>query len=75
MGKRKNREIEKLLKEIEKFKKINRLEEIILFGSYARGDFTKHSDVDLILVDKKFSGKMCLKEVMGYGLSGMLSKG
>ena len=25
-------------------------EKIILFGSYARGDFTKHSDLDLLVI-------------------------
>lgn len=28
----------------------NRLEDIILFGSYARGDYTKGSDIDLLLL-------------------------
>lgn len=28
----------------------NRLKDIILFGSYARGDYTKGSDIDLLLL-------------------------
>lgn len=28
----------------------NRLKELILFGSYARGNFTEESDIDLLLV-------------------------
>lgn len=75
MGKRKNREIEKLLKEIKKFKKINRFKEVILFGSYARGDFTKHSDVDLILVDKKFSGKDVFKRSNGLWIKWHVKQG
>lgn len=31
----------------------NKIKQIILYGSYARGDFTKDSDIDLlVLVDK-----------------------
>jgi len=55
MGKRKiTRE---MIKEIEKFKKKIGAEKIIIFGSYARGDANEHSDIDLILVSKKFKGK------------------
>lgn len=28
----------------------NRLKDVILFGSYARGDYTKGSDIDLLLL-------------------------
>ena len=36
------------------FKKIIELtnEEVIVFGSYARGDFTKESDLDILILDK-----------------------
>lgn len=58
MGKEKNRkEMTKLIEKLREFKKRNRFEKIILFGSYARGNFTKDSDVDLIIVDKAFEGK------------------
>lgn len=30
-----------------------KFDEIILFGSYARGDYTEYSDVDLVLVVKE----------------------
>nr|HID13828.1 nucleotidyltransferase domain-containing protein [Anaerolineae bacterium] len=33
-----------------------RLEKAILFGSRARGDHLKHSDVDLLLVSDDFTG-------------------
>ena len=65
MGRGKNREIEKLLREIKKFKRMNKIQKVILFGSYARGNFTKESDVDLILVDKKFSGKSVFERSNG----------
>jgi len=29
-----------------------RIEDIILFGSYSRGDFTEHSDIDLLILAK-----------------------
>lgn len=28
----------------------NRLKKVILYGSYARGDFNKHSDIDIMLL-------------------------
>ncbi len=31
-------------------------EKIILFGSYAKGDATKYSDVDLLIVARSFKG-------------------
>lgn len=31
-------------------------ERIILFGSYARGEATKYSDVDILVIAKKFKG-------------------
>lgn len=51
--------IKEKMKHIEKIKDFlskqysNKIKQIILYGSYARGDFTKDSDIDLlILVDK-----------------------
>jgi predicted nucleotidyltransferase len=32
-----------------------RLQEMILFGSYARGDYTKGSDIDLLILVLKFT--------------------
>jgi predicted nucleotidyltransferase len=56
MGKRKYRE--KMVREIMEFKKkIEKkfyVEKIIIFGSAARGEMGRHSDVDLIVVSKKF---------------------
>lgn len=34
-----------------------RVEKIILFGSYARGDFSEDSDVDIAIVSKDFEDK------------------
>lgn len=45
--------IQKILQEAEEqLQKIyaSRLKEIILFGSYARGDFSEESDIDLLLL-------------------------
>lgn len=49
--------IKGLIDSVEKFKKMIGAEKIILFGSYARGEYDEHSDVDLILVSKNFEGK------------------
>lgn len=55
----------KLIKEVKKFKeKIKKKynpENIILFGSRASGKPHKNSDVDLIIVSKKFRGKKSFK--------------
>lgn len=47
--------INKILKEFkEKVKKLygKRLKQIMLYGSYARGDFNKDSDIDLLVILK-----------------------
>lgn len=41
------------------------IEKIILFGSAARGEMHKNSDVDLILVSKSFTGKKFFKRGIG----------
>ncbi|MBI4144180.1 nucleotidyltransferase domain-containing protein [Candidatus Woesearchaeota archaeon] len=54
-----------LTKKLNQFKKsiINKytVKRIILFGSRATGTAKKHSDVDLIIVSKKFKGREGLK--------------
>jgi len=48
--------IDKLLKELKRgLKKVlrDKLDGIILYGSYARGNFSEHSDVDIILLVKR----------------------
>lgn len=53
MGKKKPRKIDRILaetKELLKARYSHRLKGVILFGSYARGDFTKGSDIDLIVL-------------------------
>jgi len=65
MGKKKYEEMKKLIKKIKEFRKRRNFEKIILFGSYARGDFTKDSDVDLILVDKDFRKKNVFERSKG----------
>ncbi|MCK5149826.1 nucleotidyltransferase domain-containing protein [Candidatus Pacearchaeota archaeon] len=61
MGKREIKII-KLLKEFKR--KVNekiRIDEMILFGSRAKGEEGKNSDVDLIIVSKDFEGKKYFK--------------
>lgn len=42
------------------------IEKAILFGSFARGDARKDSDIDLILVSKEFEGKSALKRPVRF---------
>lgn len=54
MPKNVNKEIEKFIKEVQQLLG-NRLKKVILYGSYARGDYNKQSDVDImILTDLTF---------------------
>ncbi len=49
-----NEEIQKFIKEVKKILG-DRLKKVILYGSYARGDYNKKSDVDImILTDLSF---------------------
>ena len=36
----------------------NRLKKIILYGSYARGDYNKHSDIDIMILTDLSNGEM-----------------
>lgn len=45
--------IKRFLRELSK---LARVEQVYLFGSYARGDWIKTSDIDLIVVSSDFEG-------------------
>lgn len=49
MPDRENKEIKKFISEIQKLLK-NRLKKVILYGSYARGDFNENSDIDIMIL-------------------------
>lgn len=54
MPKNVNKEIQEFINQVRELLGI-RLKKIILYGSYARGDYNKHSDVDImILTDLTF---------------------
>ena len=54
MPKNVNKEIQEFIKQVKELLGI-RLKRIILYGSYARGDYNKQSDVDImILTDLSF---------------------
>lgn len=36
----------------------DRLKKVILYGSYARGDFNKHSDIDIMILTDLVDGEM-----------------
>jgi len=50
-----------IIKSLRKFIKKHTIEKAILFGSFARGETHKDSDIDLILVSREFEGKSALK--------------
>ncbi len=51
----------KLIKQLKGFKIKNNIEKMYLFGSRASGEVHRWSDVDLIIVSKRFKGKGVLK--------------
>jgi len=63
-------EREDLISNIQEFKKnlsdIIDLQELIIFGSSISGDYTKDSDVDLIIVSPSFRGKKFYKRALGF---------
>jgi len=65
MGKRITKE---MTEGIRKFKKTIEADKVILFGSYATGTAGKDSDIDLILVSKKFTGKKFHQRLKGMWL-------
>ena len=52
--------LERVMRVVEEFleevSKRFRVEEAYLFGSYARGDWIKSSDIDLVIVSRHFEG-------------------
>lgn len=50
-----------IIKKLRDFLKKHAIEKAILFGSYAREEAKKDSDIDLILVSREFEGKSSLK--------------
>jgi len=55
--------LKKIKEEINKFKKKIKAEKLIIFGSFARGEFEEHSDIDILLVSKRFRGKIFMKDL------------
>ena len=55
----------------------DKLVDVILFGSYARGDYTKESDVDVLIIVKERPtideenkiSKLCLKFLIKYNIT------
>lgn len=48
-----------------------RIKKIILFGSYARGDYTEESDIDILIVgdvDFDYVIDLCTKLLLKYGV-------
>ena len=47
----------RLIEQLREFKKRNKISHLYLFGSMASGDVRQWSDVDLVVVAKRFRGK------------------
>jgi hypothetical protein len=62
------KEIEKIKEEIKKFKEKIGADKLIIFGSFARGNFNEHSDIDVLIVSKKFRGKRFYDRLKGLWL-------
>lgn len=60
MPKNVNKEIDEFIKEIQKILG-SRLKKVILYGSYARGDYNKQSDVDIMILSD-----LSFKEIEEY---------
>lgn len=45
---------DKIIKELKEFKKKNKIDKMIFFGSRAGNKYTKYSDIDLIVISSKF---------------------
>ena len=50
-----------IISKLKKFKERNGIEKMYLFGSVASGRMHRDSDIDLIIVSKKFRGKGALE--------------
>lgn len=73
MVKKETREMKELISGIKKFKKKIGVEKAWLYGSYARGEAGKHSDVDLILLSDKFKAKPFHERLKGLWLKWTLN--
>lgn len=67
MGSKKIKKNAELMKDLEDFKKSIKkkffVEKMLLFGSAATGNMTEHSDIDLLIVSRKFGKKQFFKIV------------
>jgi len=51
----------RIIKELKKFKKENKIDKIIFFGSRIKNKYNKFSDVDLIIVSSQFKNLKSFK--------------
>ncbi len=65
----KSKKLEEIIEGIRRFKKKIGVEKAYLYGSYARGEANKHSDVDVILLSKKFEHKTFTERMKGLWLA------
>lgn len=58
----------KLIEQVGSFLRDQGMEMAVIFGSFARGEMGKWSDVDIILVSEKFEGKNVIQRARIIGL-------
>ncbi|MEK6952585.1 MAG: nucleotidyltransferase family protein [Nanoarchaeota archaeon] len=64
--KKANKEIEKIKSKIIKILVLNKVKRAGIFGSYARGEQKKNSDVDILIqIDPRYSKKLSLLDIIG----------
>lgn len=65
--------LQEIIARIKEFKKAAKIDKAILFGSYAKGTVSEHSDLDLLLVSKRFDGKALHERFKGLWLKWKLN--
>lgn len=59
-----SKEIDEIKKKTERIFKAYDVSEAYIFGSYARGDFTEDSDIDIIIVSKKIKSLLTIGAIL-----------
>lgn len=59
-----SKEIDEIKKKTERIFKAYDVGEAYIFGSYARGDFTEDSDIDIIIVSKKIKSLLTIGAIL-----------
>jgi len=55
--------IDRIKKSIPELKKLIEIKRVILFGSYAKGNFTAKSDIDILIIYSEYKNENLFKEI------------